>query len=154
MPATTAERFLRRVETGGSLPLPPGLGPCWLWTGTISRNGYGRTLRTTAHRVAYELFVGPIPPGLDVDHLCRVRACVNPAHLEPVTRAENLWRGALARLPACPRGHPYDLVDAERHRRRCRTCKRAQDRRYRTRHRDEIARRRERRTRERRSLAA
>lgn len=69
---------------------------CWLWTGYVAAGGYGefhlagRTRK--AHRVAYELLVGPVPEGLDLDHLCRVRRCVNPEHLEPVTRQENLRR--------------------------------------------------------------
>jgi hypothetical protein len=75
---------------------------CWNWTGALSRNGYGRFgpqagLTVGAHRFAYELLVGPIPEGLDLDHLCRNRRCVNPAHLEPVGRSENLARGATAR---------------------------------------------------------
>lgn len=70
---------------------------CWLWGATIDRDGYGtlehggkRSAR--AHRVVYELEVGPIPAGLQLDHRCRVRNCVNPAHLEPVTHQENLAR--------------------------------------------------------------
>ena|SRR5579885_311897 len=69
---------------------------CWLWTGALSE-GYGRQrvrdFVYLAHRLVYELLVEPIPEGFDIDHLCRVRRCVNPAHLEPVTRAENLRRG-------------------------------------------------------------
>lgn len=70
---------------------------CWNWTGGIDPTGYGRisaggTMGYT-HRVAVELFHGPIPDGMDVDHLCRNRACCNPAHLEVVTRQENLLRG-------------------------------------------------------------
>ena len=73
-------------------------GACWLWTASCSRNGYGQwndgTGRmVTAHRQAYETLVGLVPVGLDLDHLCRVRQCVNPDHLEPVTRLENLRRG-------------------------------------------------------------
>lgn len=74
---------------------------CWLWTDAPALTGYGRVSRDNvvdyAHRVAYELAVGPIPPGLTIDHLCRVRLCVNPTHLEPVTLAENTRREMLAR---------------------------------------------------------
>lgn len=71
----------------------PDLGPCWIWTGTINvESGYGYYSMTPAHRVAYQELVGEIPAGLDLDHLCMVRACVRPTHLEPVTRAENLRR--------------------------------------------------------------
>ncbi len=88
---------------------------CWIWTGTKknSRGGpyYGVTSWTTrnaiAHRVAYELLRGPIPPGLTLDHLCRRTLCVNPDHLEPVTSAENTRRGGNAVKTHCPWGHPY-----------------------------------------------
>ena len=78
---------------------------CWLWTGSISTAGYGRfgvgsrtdnsARMVGAHRWAYEHLVGPIPPGLESDHLCRNRACVNPAHIEPVTRSVNFLRSPL-----------------------------------------------------------
>lgn len=71
---------------------------CWLWRRAVSSQGYGRLVvdgkGVGAHRFFYELCVGPIPDGLHVDHLCRVRLCVNPAHLEPVTAAENNRRAA------------------------------------------------------------
>lgn len=74
---------------------------CLEWIATRQRNGYGAffdgTTTVRAHRWAYEYFVGPIPPGLEIDHLCRHRPCVNPEHLEPVTRAENLRRALEAR---------------------------------------------------------
>ena len=73
---------------------------CWMWTGAVATSGYGRIgegARTLqAHRVAYQLLVGPIPEGLHIDHLCRVRLCVRPDHLEPVTQAENNIRARLA----------------------------------------------------------
>src|SRR6185369_17164459 len=76
---------------------------CWLWTGPIKPSGYPnvfeyRGARQPAHRHFYERFVGPIPVGLDLDHLCRTRRCVNPAHLEPVTRLENMRRARTAAL--------------------------------------------------------
>jgi hypothetical protein len=72
---------------------------CWLWLGRVTANGYARAwdpMRRTAryaHRILFERERGPIPVGLDLDHLCRIRSCVNPAHLEPVTRQKNLRRG-------------------------------------------------------------
>lgn len=97
-------------------------GACWLWTGRLDAYGYGvvrdyqlwgKNGHRKAHRLSYEMLVGPIPDGLDIDHLCRVRNCVNPAHLEPVTRQVNLLRGqtipaANAAKTHCPQGHPYE----------------------------------------------
>lgn len=88
-----------------------------------------------AHRVVYEHELGPIPAGLTLDHLCRVRSCVNPAHLEPVTIGVNVLRGNTfaarqVALTACPAGHPYDVTNTyvrqgeRRGERECRTCRR------------------------------
>jgi hypothetical protein len=109
-------------------------GACLLWP-TSSKGGYGTLSRggTTllAHRVAYELLVGPIPEGLTLDHLCRNRACVNPDHLEPVTMRVNVLRGVgfagkNARKTHCLRGHVYDAENTRHYgpRRRCRACER------------------------------
>lgn len=99
------EELLRKLRDGiRSSSLPgiddPAPDDCWIWTRTMNTAGYGQvwnsdgTHQLTVHRVAYEAYVGPIPDGLEVDHLCNVRLCVNPAHLEIVTHAENLRRGA------------------------------------------------------------
>jgi hypothetical protein len=88
---------------------------CWLWTRPLKPNGYGSAYLPTngwrltktvyAHRLAYELFVGAIPDGKQLDHLCRVRHCVNPAHLEPVMAKQNQQRGKRAQQTHCLRGH-------------------------------------------------
>ncbi len=72
--------------------MPEPNSGCWFWLGALSR-GYGSLKNARAHRVAYEMTIGPIPEGLVIDHLCRVTSCVNPDHLEAVTQAENVRRG-------------------------------------------------------------
>lgn len=129
-PITDAASYIRgRVD----MDVKP---PCWIWTGDLSsRNGYGQIKlagrkRTGAHRASYETFIGPIPAGLVIDHLCRTPACVNPEHLEPVTQRENLRRGARATGDVCKNGHPLtgDNVILRRtptgFGRRCITCNR------------------------------
>jgi len=115
MNITTAQRFWDKVK-GYSDP-----DKCWLWIGcaTPSANGslYGRFRLNgrllMAHRIAYELMVGPIPKGLELDHLCRSTLCINPFHHEPVTHRVNIMRGRNlgsfnAHKTHCPKGHPYD----------------------------------------------
>lgn len=92
------ESFWAKVDKNGPVPeTRPDLDACWLWTGAIISSGYGMLFRVLAHRFAHELLVGPIPDGHEVDHLCFVRACVNPAHLEAVTQAENKRRSVIRR---------------------------------------------------------
>jgi hypothetical protein len=128
---------------------------CWLWTGYLADQGYGRfspsggAKYTTAHRWGYEALVGPVPDGLVVDHLCRVRHCVNPAHLEPVTQRENILRGeglsaANAAKTHCKRGHEFTPENTALIRggwgieRRCRTCGALNKRRYRAKQREQV----------------
>jgi hypothetical protein len=100
-PRPLAERFWPRVNKDGHVPhARPELGRCWIWTGAISDTGYGKVGlggrsdgTANTHAVAFAPSGGVVPPGLELDHLCRNRACVNPAHLEPVTRLVNVHRG-------------------------------------------------------------
>jgi hypothetical protein len=131
----------------------PQANGCWLWTGTHgTRDGYGKFQprpgqpKVMAHRYSYELYVGPIPEGHQIDHTCHTddtscpggpgcphRRCVNPAHLEPVTASENTTRQRhyeRARTH-CPKGHPYEgdnLIVGSDARRRCRECDRTRKR--------------------------
>lgn len=91
-------------------------GDHWLWTAHIGIGGYGRLTvggkLLYAHRVSYETYVGPIPEGMQLDHLCRVTQCVKPSHLEPVTAQTNVRRGTspgakALRRENCLHGHPY-----------------------------------------------
>lgn len=132
-------RFWSKVDKTGPIPPDaPHLGRCWIWL-TKSNAPYGdfrvghRTIK--AYRFAYELLIGPVPAGLDLDHLCRITLCVNPDHLEPVTRAENTIRGLgginQAIKTHCPQGHPYDEANTHRTKvggRACRACARERER--------------------------
>lgn len=106
---------------------------CWNWMRSKNQYGYGLTTvnarHVSAHRASYEAFVGPIPKGLFLDHLCRNPACCNPAHLEPVTNQENLIRGVCKTLQThCKNGHPLEgdnLKPTKRGQRQCRICQSA-----------------------------
>lgn len=123
----------RRARAPGFWDRVQKTATCWLWP--ISEGHYGEISvhgkRVGAHRYAYESVHGPIPDGLDMDHLCRNPRCVNPDHLEPVTPRENTLRGISpiarnARAEFCIRGHHFATdatVDAKGHR-RCRPCHR------------------------------
>lgn len=135
---TREDYLLARVEKTGD--------GCWLWTGYVNREGYGvaslgRTRVARAHRLAYELFIGPIPDGLTIDHLCHGedslcpggvcdhRKCVNPAHLEPVPSGVNTMRGRTvtalnATRTHCPAGHEYTEANTRRTQkgRSCKAC--------------------------------
>lgn len=135
------ERFWRKVE------VDPETG-CWLWTAYLTSAGYGQfqfgCRHEFAHRAAYAGLVGPIPEGLQIDHLCRNRRCCNPDHLEPVTQKENLLRGdtivaACAAKTHCPHGHPYagdNLRIQGKGARYCKICNRLRQRRWKQRQRD------------------
>ena len=135
MPPTAPlrERFESKYTAGAE-------DECWEWQASTTAGGYGQIARGRpagkhlplyAHRLAWEYARGPIPPGFTIDHLCRNRRCVNPAHLEPVTMTENLRRGESpparnARKTHCDRGHPYNTENTYYYRtgRLCRVCRR------------------------------
>lgn len=126
------------VRLAAPIDYPGNDDDCWIWRGTVDRFGYGQVgvgnVHKKVHRVVYELLVGPIPPDLELDHLCRVCACCNPRHLEPVTHRVNLLRGQTivaraALASSCPRGHPYSAENtyvqpSAPDSRRCRACAR------------------------------
>jgi hypothetical protein len=127
--APVEDRFWSKVDAQG---------PCWEWTGARSSSGYGqiwvKPAKVVAHRFAYEQLVGPIPVGLQLDHLCRNRACVNPDHLQPVTQQINILRGSSVAAANhvkthCPQGHEYTpentYIHPKNNGRICRACARA-----------------------------
>jgi hypothetical protein len=117
---------------------PEPMSGCWIWTANRTHDGYGLTSPLLpggscyAHRVTYEILIGPIPAKMTLDHLCRITCCVNPEHLEPVTFAVNCARGFSrpainARKTHCDRGHEFSLENTyirKNHggRRGCRKC--------------------------------
>lgn len=126
-PSDLPERWSSRITVDES--------GCWIWTGALDGQGYGSTKHdgklTCAHRAIYETLVGEIPPWLQCDHICRVRRCVNPVHIELVSQRENTLRGVghtavNAVKTHCKRGHLFDEANTIRlsgDRRQCRTCK-------------------------------
>lgn len=135
-------RFWAKVDKNGPVPkYRPHLGACWLWTACVNAKGYGqmavRQGSTLAHRISFALSGGIVSDGMQIDHLCRVRGCVNPKHLEVVTPRTNTRRGYSpsgmhARKTYCVHGHPlsgYNLRITERQR-FCRACVREAQRRY------------------------
>lgn len=114
--------------------------PCWIWTGRVADTGYGRIehrgVNTGAHKLSFLEAGGQIPDGYVLDHLCRNRACINPAHLEPVTVKENNLRGdgfagRNARKTHCKHGHeftPQNTIPWGVNGRACRECRRVRDR--------------------------
>lgn len=124
--ATRVELFSRKYTVADN--------GCWEWTGTRNYLGYGHFWNGSrvvgAHRWSYEYHTAPIPDGLEIDHLCRNRACVNPEHLESVTRAENNRRAAAAQTH-CKWGHEYTPENTAYRAgyRKCRTCRRARGKR-------------------------
>lgn len=128
-------RFWAKIDKNGPIPQDrPELGPCWLWTGALI-DGYGvwwlERRNRPAHVSSFIAFTQrPIPSGLQLDHLCRVRRCCNPEHLEPVTGRENVLRGrglaaVNAAKTACLQGHPLDETNTYIHdgKRSCKSCR-------------------------------
>lgn len=117
---------------------------CWLWQGSTTSKGYGLTAAAReapnkpayVHRLVFTRLVGPIAEGMELDHLCRTRACANPAHLDPVTHRENVLRSPTApaainaRKTHCKRGHPFGQPYEPGKRRSCGTCIKAYRRTY------------------------
>lgn len=133
------DRFWKGVNKAGPVPkYYPELGPCWLWPdSSLDANGYAnRTtvngVKDSPHRLAYRALVGPIPDGLEIDHLCCVRSCVNPAHLEAVPHHLNMERAQGPLKTECKWGHPLSgdnlYIVPSTGDRRCRACNKQQQR--------------------------
>ena len=127
-----SDLFWAKVNKDGPVPdYRPDLGPCWIWTGYIApQTGYGNFGSSDgpgklSHRWSYERYVEAVPPRYQVDHLCRIRHCVRPDHLEAVTQQENIRRQfEAAGITHCPKGHEYDEENTYYFRgaRQCRAC--------------------------------
>ncbi len=112
------------------------IGDCWEWTASTNKWGYGQVMiahrNRGVHRYVWEQLVGPIPEGMQLDHLCRNRRCANPDHLEVVTPCENVRRGYKVRTSRCVKGHE-DWVVTSQGRRQCRRCNADRQHEYRVR---------------------
>jgi hypothetical protein len=121
--------------------IPEPNSGCWLWDKGIDIGGYGKFQGAGAHRLSYQAFKGEIPSGLTLDHLCRVRSCINPDHLEPVSMKTNTMRGTsfsakYARSTVCIHGHPFsgdNLYTSPTGGRFCRACWRRRSAEYKAR---------------------
>ena len=139
---TDEDRFIENVDFTDT---------CWLWTGNLNDSDYGRfgsgKKSHRAHRWAWEQWVGPIPEGFDIDHICRVHRCVNPDHLEPTTQYINKMRGESPfalnkRKEFCPSNHEYTIENtytSKSNMRHCRKCGAERARAYRARKKAELA---------------
>ena len=132
---STTERFWQKVKKTKT---------CWKWLGNYAGKDYGAfwtgQKQVRAHIFSYELAHGPIPPGLVLDHICRVHKCVNPSHLEAITNRENILRGISppaiqSRQTHCKRGHEFSKMNTRlergkygREKRQCRLCDRIRKR--------------------------
>jgi hypothetical protein len=144
-PYKNRQPLAARIEAG-SIPEPNS--GCWLWDKAVMSNGYGLIMTATgvrtAHRVSYEAFRGPIPEGLELDHKCRVRSCVNPNHLEAVTKLVNVRRGLSGarnrQKTHCKNGHELSEENVLRDRdggRHCRACSSLRLKQFRSRKREQ-----------------
>lgn len=116
----TPEKFWAKVEKTET---------CWLWRGSVGAKGYGKFFMAgvswLAHRLSYFLTHGSIPDGMEIDHTCFNKICVNPSHIEAVSRQENMerWKVQMRRRKACKRGHPWtDFYTTKAGSRVCRFC--------------------------------
>lgn len=105
---------------------------CWVWTGPVNNNGYGKAVGTYVHRLSYAVAKGAIPPNTEIDHLCRNRRCFNPAHLEAVPHVENMRRSPNTGTKThCRHGHEYEahgFWKSKDGRKRCKECRRLHER--------------------------
>ena len=132
------QSLINRINKKGPFPKKKYLGRCWIWTGYKNEDGYGRTSingrSQYVHKFILESKIGRYPDGHETDHLCRVRSCVNPSHLECVPKAVNIKRGIVGSAVAarqraithCPQGHKYSkentYIAPSKKDRRCRLC--------------------------------